>query len=168
MNPNAIHLLEKNLDKVNWCRISYNPNAISILEQHLDNVDWRALSSNPNAISLLEKNMNKIDWYNLSANPNAIHILEQNQDKIDWYELSRNPGMFVYDYDAIYKRIAPLKEELMSVVHHPQNGMCFRALGFDEDELLSHDPEARLKIRIPIPVEDVENVENVDNVEKET
>jgi hypothetical protein len=33
MNPNAIHILEKNLDKVNWCWLSENPNAIHILEK---------------------------------------------------------------------------------------------------------------------------------------
>ena len=27
-NPNAIHILEKNLDKVNWCHLSKNTNAI--------------------------------------------------------------------------------------------------------------------------------------------
>ena len=54
-NPNAIHLLEKNLDKVNWSMLSQNPNAIHILEQHLDKVNWGTLSRNPNAIHLLSK-----------------------------------------------------------------------------------------------------------------
>ena len=43
-NPNAISLLEKNLDKVDWVRLSANPNAIHILEKNLDKVDWTALS----------------------------------------------------------------------------------------------------------------------------
>ena len=25
-NPNAIHILEQNLDKINWCHLSENPN----------------------------------------------------------------------------------------------------------------------------------------------
>ena len=30
-NPNAIHLLEQNLDKVDWEKISQNPNYIHLL-----------------------------------------------------------------------------------------------------------------------------------------
>ena len=30
-NPNAVHLLEKNLDKVYWKWLSYNPNAVHLL-----------------------------------------------------------------------------------------------------------------------------------------
>jgi hypothetical protein len=47
-NPNAIHLLEKNLDKVIWGQLSGNPNAIHILEKNLDKVNWGVLSCNPN------------------------------------------------------------------------------------------------------------------------
>ena len=54
-NPNAIHLLEKNLDKVDWCWLSGNPNAIHILEKNLDKINWEMLSMNPNAIHLLAK-----------------------------------------------------------------------------------------------------------------
>ena len=92
-NPNAIELLEKNLDKVDWRALSSNPNAIDLLEKNLEKVNWDILSySNSNAISLLEKNLNKVDWSMLSANPNAIHFLEQNLDKVDWYWLSGNPN----------------------------------------------------------------------------
>jgi hypothetical protein len=149
-NPNAISILENHLHKVNWYNLSENPNAIHILEQHMNKIDWNSLSSNPNAISLLEQHLDKVNWYCLSENPNAIHLLEQNIDKVDWSRLSSNPSIFVYDYDAIYKRIAPLKEELMSVVHHPQNIPCFHALGFDDDQVLPYDPSARLKVRIPM------------------
>ena len=62
-NPNAIHILEKNLDstylenrkirtKVNWNWLSSNPNAIHILEKNLDKVDWDELSENPNIFKL--------------------------------------------------------------------------------------------------------------------
>ena len=46
-NPNAISLLEQNLDKVDWISIQRNPNAINILEQNLDKVDWIRIWSNP-------------------------------------------------------------------------------------------------------------------------
>jgi hypothetical protein len=35
------------LDKVNWDRLCINPNAIHILEQNLDKVRWYILSRNP-------------------------------------------------------------------------------------------------------------------------
>ena len=54
-NQNAIHLLEKNVDKVDWYRLANNPNAIYILEQNVDKICWSYLSSNPNATHLLAK-----------------------------------------------------------------------------------------------------------------
>jgi hypothetical protein len=36
--------------------LSGNPNAIHLLEKNQDKIDWRVLSRNPNAIHLLEKN----------------------------------------------------------------------------------------------------------------
>ena len=74
-NPNAIHILKQNLDKVNWDWLSLNPNAIHILEQNLDKANWDYLSQNPNAIHLLEQNLDKVNWEYLSQNPNAIHLL---------------------------------------------------------------------------------------------
>ena len=77
------------LDKLDWYGLlSTNPNAIHLLEQNINKIDWMLLSNNPNAIHLLEKNMEKIDWRQLSYNPNAIHLLEQNMDKIDWIFVS--------------------------------------------------------------------------------
>ena len=62
-------------DKVNWCFLSGNPNAIHILEKNLHRVDWWYLSENPNAIHILEKNLDKVNWKELSSNPNALHLL---------------------------------------------------------------------------------------------
>ena len=39
--------------KVNWCHLSENPNAIHILEQNLDKAPYCWLSGNPNALHLL-------------------------------------------------------------------------------------------------------------------
>jgi hypothetical protein len=36
------------IDKVDWALLSRNPNAIHILEKNLDKVDWYWLSLNPN------------------------------------------------------------------------------------------------------------------------
>jgi hypothetical protein len=92
LNPNAIHLLEANPEKIDWSYLSRNPNAIHLLEANTDKINWRNLSQNPNAVHLLEANPNRIDWRNLSQNPNAIHLLEANPDKIDWEQLSQNPN----------------------------------------------------------------------------
>ena len=51
--------------KIGWAWLSSNPNAIHLLEQNLDKVYWDVLSSNPNAIHLLEKNVNKVNWTGL-------------------------------------------------------------------------------------------------------
>ena len=67
------------IDRVNWYRLSSNPNAIHILEKNLDKVDWSELSLNPNAIHMLEKNVDKVNWYWLSKNPN---IFEYDYKKI--------------------------------------------------------------------------------------
>ena len=91
-NPNAISLLETNIDKINWFRLSSNPNAISLLETNIHKINWIRLSSNPNAMALLQQNLGKIDWNNLSRNPNAISLLETNLDKINWQQLSSNPS----------------------------------------------------------------------------
>ena len=50
------------INKVSWFYLSENPNAIPILEQNLDKVVWLNLSFNPNAIPILEQNMDKIKW----------------------------------------------------------------------------------------------------------
>ena len=49
-------------DKINWEYLSGNPNAIHLLEKNIDKIDWYMLSRNPNAIHLLEKHPDKIDW----------------------------------------------------------------------------------------------------------
>ncbi len=67
-------------EKLNWKSLSRNSNllnAIHLLEKHLDEIDWENLSGNPNAIHILEKYPDKINWYSLSGNPNAIHLLEK-------------------------------------------------------------------------------------------
>jgi hypothetical protein len=89
-NHHAIHILEKNLDKVDREELSGNPNAIHILEKNLDIVDWFWLSRNPAAIHILEKNLDKVNWFMLSLNPAAIHILEKNLNEVNLFILLLN------------------------------------------------------------------------------
>jgi len=94
-NPNAIKILEENIDKIVWTALSNNLGAIYLLEANPNRIDWEVLSGNPNAINLLEANKDKINWEVLSRNPNAMNLLEANQDKINWDELSLNPSIFI-------------------------------------------------------------------------
>ncbi len=93
-NKNAIHILENNQNKICWNNLCYNENAVHLLVNNLDKVyhGMGGFCSNPNAIHYLEQNINKINWIGLSINPNAIHILEKNLDKVDWSLLSKNPN----------------------------------------------------------------------------
>ena len=67
-----VFILDNN---VNWFYLSENPNAINILEQNLNKVKWLYLAKNPNAIHILEQNLDKVNWFWLSENPNAISLL---------------------------------------------------------------------------------------------
>ena len=102
-NPNAIHLLEQNLDKVDWRTLPSNPNAIPILEQHLDKVDWRALSNkkNKHLLSLIENN------YNLLTMDNKIMLLIY-------------PCIFTLDTKAMMDQCKPFCEELCKYVFSPR------------------------------------------------
>jgi hypothetical protein len=130
-NPKAIPLLIKNIEKIDWGRLSLNPckEAIDLLKQYPDKIDWMSFSSNPYAMDMLHQNPDKINywglcwnpfaidmievhmarkdivpvvsWLGLSQNRNAMHILEKNQDKIDWLQLSLNPGIFQPNYKQL-------------------------------------------------------------------
>ena len=63
-----------------------NPNAIHLLEQNPDKIYWPKLSENPNAIHLLEQNIDKINWWRLTENPNANHLFKyQYRPGDNWY-----------------------------------------------------------------------------------
>ncbi len=140
-NKNAIHILEKNLDKVDWSFLCLNPNAIHILEKNLDKLNWHFLCQNPNAIHILEKNLDKINWNFLCLNPNAIHILEKNLDKVNWSILSVNPNaihlLTKLDTNKMKKNMKPFAEELVAYVFHPVRlNRISERLGMDLDDLL--------------------------------
>ncbi len=73
-----------------------NPEAIELLKKNLDKINWSFLSENPSAIELLKTNQKKIYWDELSSNPNpaAIELLKENKTKINWDILSKNPAIF--------------------------------------------------------------------------
>ena len=67
-NPNAIHLLERNLDKINWWGLSSNPNAIHLLENNFDKIENQQI--NKNILSLQEKESvnNSCNFENMEPN----------------------------------------------------------------------------------------------------
>ena len=89
-NTAAIHLLEKNPEKIKWDWLSLNAEAIHILKKNPKKIEWNWLSENPSAIPILKENYNRINWKHLSRNPAAIHMLKENPDMIDWESLSEN------------------------------------------------------------------------------
>ena len=67
--------------KLDWDFLSENPNAINLLEANMNKINWNNLSLNPKAIYILEENFesdgNMLNWCNLSYNINAINLLEK-------------------------------------------------------------------------------------------
>ena len=96
-NRYAVHILEKNVDKIDWFFLSRNSSsrALHLLETHPDQICWKQLCLNANELTrrLLEKYPDEIHWKYLSMNNTswAIAFLKQYPDKIHWEKLSGNP-----------------------------------------------------------------------------
>ena len=84
------------MDKIDWEFLSENPNAIHLLEKNMDKIDWEYLSKNPNAIYLLQQNIDKINWYNFSKNPNIFEI-DKKQLKLDITEKTKIIDGIIYE-----------------------------------------------------------------------
>jgi hypothetical protein len=77
----AIHLIEKKLVStspegglISWNALSRNPSAIHILEKNQDKIDWAQLHNNPSGIHLFKENMDKIDWLHIVRNPDIFGL----------------------------------------------------------------------------------------------
>jgi hypothetical protein len=92
-SPEAIALLEENVDKICFRRLADNPSAIPILEKHVDmlllddvSIRYLCINPNPDVIPIIEKILEqapeKIDWEYLARNSNAMPIIKKNLDKI--------------------------------------------------------------------------------------
>ena len=138
-NPNAIHLLEANPDKIVWHMLSSNPNAIHLLEANQDKICWPALAQNPNAIQLIEQNLNRLNnncWCQLAINnPSAVHLLEKIPCEIPSKLLLRIPFMLDYDYEKMKTRCNIYKEELIQKAFHPSRIQKLLDMGISIDEL---------------------------------
>jgi hypothetical protein len=101
------------LDKVDWEYLSTNPNAIHILEQNLDKGVWANLCFNqsPNAIHLIQQNLNKVSKYTLSSIPNATHLLFS----LD-YEMMKENNKDFYE-ELVQKTFHPKRIMELSVLY---------------------------------------------------
>jgi hypothetical protein len=102
LNPNAISLLERNIDKIDWHFMSRygDLNLMVLLNNHIDKINWNGLSANKNAKSILEKNINKINWLNLIGNRGTIDLLIQNIEIV-----IKTPSYLRYLNNVIYEQM---------------------------------------------------------------
>ena len=64
MNKNAIHILEKNFDKIDWYDLSINEFAINLLKENKDKINWTQISTNYSIFILdKEKMSDKIKFF---------------------------------------------------------------------------------------------------------
>ena len=64
-----------------------NPNAIQLLERNQNKIDWSNLSGNQNAIHLLELNQGRIDWNIIQQNPSIFEVdYEFLKERISFYK----------------------------------------------------------------------------------
>ena len=78
---------------------------VHILEKNLNKIDWSNLSGNYNAIHLLERFPNKIDWTMLALNKNAIHLLKKCDSSVYGPKIYANPGIFEPKLNIILRDI---------------------------------------------------------------
>ena len=85
-NRNTVRLYEKYFDEmkehINWEVLSKVPEAIDLLEKYPDKIDWKFFCLNPHirAIKMIKENKDKIDWQSLSKNnsPHIVDFLDEN------------------------------------------------------------------------------------------
>ena len=76
--------------KVDWSALSFNKNAIHILEKNLDKVNWYVIYQEIKMLyTFLKKMKSKVNWlYGYQEIKMLYTSLEKNLDKVSWYFLS--------------------------------------------------------------------------------
>jgi len=109
MSFQPIYKLREFIDerKLNFRALSKNHNAITLLLKNIDKIDYQEFSSNthPIAVNMLSCAIHRIDWFNFSANPAAVHVLLQYPDKINYYQLHFNPNCKVLEIFEKYPNL---------------------------------------------------------------
>lgn len=115
-NPGAIEFITKYADDLlDWTVISINPAAIPLLEKNLDKISWSFLHANPAGLPLLLANPQKINWRSLTSNNNPLviklfqekfltvknlcHMLECEEDIVE--DFYGNPGIIMYTREEL-------------------------------------------------------------------
>lgn len=152
-NPNTIHIIEKNLDKLNvnsWAMLNHNPNAIHILEKYgYEKMNWVNLSQNPNALHIFEKYHNdsselKGQLYFYILQYDLVYgflSLDQKSSEYHFHKskeyLFSNPNIFVLDTNAMKEQCKEFAEELAAYVFHPTRLQRFSEMYNIEFEILN-------------------------------
>lgn len=104
-NKKIIDFIKK--DDICWYNLCKNPNAINLIENNLDKLDekcWLSLCSNKSldVINLIKKNMDKLKndeyWNILSENYYAVDIILNNIDKCKLIFLCKNENPKIIEY----------------------------------------------------------------------
>jgi hypothetical protein len=135
-NENAMHILERYLDLLDnqewsieiWSLLSSKPYAIHILEKNIDKIHWYELSFNKNAGNIVFDNIEEIDdnlWKSL-CNILPVEMFERNMDKIPdvcWEFLSMRKDTFhlvmKLKYDEMYENMNEFRHELLGYLMNP-------------------------------------------------
>tara|TARA_Y100000385_G_scaffold2896_1_gene3146 strand:+ start:288 stop:3188 length:2901 start_codon:yes stop_codon:yes gene_type:complete len=101
-NPNAIKILENNLDIIDYSRLSANPNAIKLLNNKPDYIDNDNLFLNPNGSKLLRSEYKPTEQLKIKkiCRSNDIEAIKKLENP-DWDELYSNPSVI----DLIHKKV---------------------------------------------------------------
>jgi hypothetical protein len=112
--PDAIPLLERNLDRVRWDQSHASPKMLPFLRKHPEHIEWYILSCFPHSMKFVEESVKKnlgilphLNWRHLSSRPEAISILEQHPEYIEWGTLAKNEAAI----HLIEEHIATMTEE---------------------------------------------------------
>jgi hypothetical protein len=110
-HPNAIKILENNMDKISITNILSNKGASCIIKKLIDNREiddiWEKFSESKNPLFikfLMEYKdkdpsiLNKLNWYFVSMIPEAIDIILDNFHLVDIRGFYRNPAKEAVDY----------------------------------------------------------------------
>ena len=143
-NDNAIHLLENNVDRINFINLARNENAMDLLEKNLELAKKNNYLDSYESKLWNEKNINVDDSIyhmtyhnlgifkaNLSSNPKSIEFLERHPEFLD-EEILGNPNIFEINWNY-------LKSKFDYVTHEEENEInryLSKEIGFLNSDIL--------------------------------
>jgi hypothetical protein len=147
-HPEAIRIINQELEKLeDWeiemisVILGQNPEAVPILKKHLDWVNWTVLcetANTPESIQFIREHLEFADWRALSENKHALPILMEFPDRIQESAFTCQ-NMFDYNYTYDYQAILATKYNLHQEYHawagHPSRIYKWKDWGMWEDVL---------------------------------